>query len=177
MRAASLAAAPTCSGQPLPFPYGNYPNGFSTSANIRVFPSPRKQTPGASGRQSRQWRSASANARLRIARWSSPSAANSAWVTGCRDDASWATDGLPSAADAPLQRSELAKSANPVGSRSAIPDLAVRQLIDRKADSRRMVGTVEVVESPGGISPPGAPRTVHDPLESHGSRCSAVAMT
>jgi hypothetical protein len=33
------------------------------------------------------------------------------------------------------------------------------------------------VESPGGISPLGAPRTVHDPLESHGSRCSAVAMT
>jgi len=33
-----------------------------------------------------------------------------------------------------------------------------------------------LVESPGGISPPGAPRTVHDPLESHGSRCSAVAM-
>src|SRR6266700_1990628 len=29
-------------------------------------------------------------------------------------------------------------------------------------------------ESPGGISPPGAPRTVHDPLESHGSRCSTV---
>jgi hypothetical protein len=34
----------------------------------------------------------------------------------------------------------------------------------------------EFVESPRGISPPGAPRTVHDPLESHGSRCSAVAM-
>ena len=32
-------------------------------------------------------------------------------VTGCRDDARRATDGLPSAADAPLQRSELAKSA------------------------------------------------------------------
>src|SRR5262245_41746073 len=32
------------------------------------------------------------------------------------------------------------------------------------------------VESPGGLSPPGAPKTVHDPLESHGSRCSAVAM-
>src|SRR6516165_4320980 len=32
------------------------------------------------------------------------------------------------------------------------------------------------VESPGGISPPGAPRTVHDSLESHGSRCSAVAL-
>src|SRR5262249_48613387 len=33
-----------------------------------------------------------------------------------------------------------------------------------------------LVESPGGLSPPGAPKTVHDPLESHGSRCSAVAM-
>src|SRR4029434_1505168 len=32
------------------------------------------------------------------------------------------------------------------------------------------------VESPRGIAPPGAPKTVHDPLESHGSRCSAVAM-
>ena len=32
------------------------------------------------------------------------------------------------------------------------------------------------VESPEGVSPPGAPRTVHDPRESHGSRCSAVAM-
>ena len=39
--------------------------------------------------------------------WKSPS-----WVTGCRDDARRATDGLPSAADAPSQRSELAKSAN-----------------------------------------------------------------
>ena len=37
-------------------------------------------------------------------------------------------------------------------------------------------GPVAIVESPGGILPPGAPRTVHDPLESHGSRCSAVAM-
>jgi len=26
--------------------------------------------------------------------------------------------------------------------------------------------TDAIVESPGGISPPGAPRTVHDPLES-----------
>ena len=32
------------------------------------------------------------------------------------------------------------------------------------------------VESRGGVSPPGAPKTVHDPGESHGSRCSAVAM-
>src|SRR5215472_16288936 len=38
----------------------------------------------------------------------------------------------------------------------------------------RLLRTLSV-ESPGGISPPGAPRTVHDPLESHGSRCSAVA--
>jgi hypothetical protein len=30
------------------------------------------------------------------------------------------------------------------------------------------------VESPGGISPPGAPKTVREPLDSHGSRCSAV---
>src|SRR5213079_826174 len=33
------------------------------------------------------------------------------------------------------------------------------------------------VESPGGISPPGAPRSVREPLDSHGSRCSAVSMT
>src|SRR5271155_1595734 len=31
-------------------------------------------------------------------------------------------------------------------------------------------------ESRGGISPPRAPRTVHEPLDSHGSRCPAVAM-
>jgi hypothetical protein len=30
------------------------------------------------------------------------------------------------------------------------------------------------VESPGGISPPGAPKTVREPLDSHGSRCSAI---
>ena len=29
-------------------------------------------------------------------------------------------------------------------------------------------------ESPGGISPPGAPKTVREPLNSHGSRCSTV---
>ena len=29
-------------------------------------------------------------------------------------------------------------------------------------------------ESPGGISPPGAPKTVREPLDSHGSRCSTV---
>ena len=33
---------------------------------------------------------------------------------------------------------------------------------------------VAFVESPGGISPPGAPRSVREPLDSHGSRCSAV---
>jgi hypothetical protein len=36
--------------------------------------------------------------------------------------------------------------------------------------------TTRFVESPGRISPPGAPRTVREPLDSHGSRCSAVAM-
>src|SRR4249919_1490250 len=33
------------------------------------------------------------------------------------------------------------------------------------------------VESPEGLSPSGAPRTVLEPLDSHGSRCSAIAMT
>ena len=31
-------------------------------------------------------------------------------------------------------------------------------------------------ESPGGVSPPGAPKTVREPLDSYGSRCSAAAM-
>jgi hypothetical protein len=31
-------------------------------------------------------------------------------------------------------------------------------------------------ESPGGFSPAGAPRTVREPLDSYGSRCSAVSM-
>ena len=35
---------------------------------------------------------------------------------------------------------------------------------------------VEIGESPGGVSPPGAPRTVRETLASHGSRCSAVAI-
>ena len=52
-----------------------------------------------------------------------------------------------------------------------IPDAALDQLL-AGADPKTVFG-----ESPGGISPPGAPRTVRDPLESHGSRCSAVAMT
>src|SRR6201982_2166947 len=34
-----------------------------------------------------------------------------------------------------------------------------------------MTALVTQVESPGGLSPPAAPRTVHDPLESHGSPC------
>jgi hypothetical protein len=44
------------------------------------------------------------------------------------------------------------------------------------APSRSWPATGKPVESPEGLSPPGAPRTVHDPLESHGSRCSAVAI-
>src|SRR6266478_840091 len=34
----------------------------------------------------------------------------------------------------------------------------------------------EPVEWPGGLSPPGSPRTVREPLDSYGSRCSAVAI-
>jgi len=41
----------------------------------------------------------------------------------------------------------------------------------------RREGSVAIVESRGGISPPRAPRTVREPLDSHGSRCSAVAIT
>src|ERR1019366_3889562 len=37
-----------------------------------------------------------------------------------------------------------------------------------------LTNSVANVESPGGISPPGAPRSVREPLDSHGSRCSAV---
>ncbi len=36
--------------------------------------------------------------------------------------------------------------------------------------------TSAIGESPGGISLPGAPRTVREPLDSHGSRCSAGEM-
>src|SRR6266446_7955878 len=37
-------------------------------------------------------------------------------------------------------------------------------------------GTADFVESPGGLAPPGAPRSVREPLDSYGSRCSAVSM-
>src|SRR5579864_4291860 len=37
--------------------------------------------------------------------------------------------------------------------------------------------TPRFVEWPGGLSPPGSPRTVREPLDSYGSRCSAVSMT
>jgi hypothetical protein len=40
--------------------------------------------------------------------------------------------------------------------------------------SFRSVGTTEFRESRGGISPPRAPRTVREPLDSYGSRCSAI---
>src|SRR5216684_1262796 len=41
---------------------------------------------------------------------------------------------------------------------------------------RALCRTSVIVESPGGLSPPGAPRTVREPLDSYGSRCSAVAI-
>src|SRR5260370_17398540 len=41
---------------------------------------------------------------------------------------------------------------------------------------RALCRTAALVESPGGLSPPGAPRTVREPLDSYGSRCSAVSM-
>jgi hypothetical protein len=39
-----------------------------------------------------------------------------------------------------------------------------------------IVATAQFGESPGGVSPPGAPRAVREPLDSYGSRCSAVSM-
>jgi hypothetical protein len=44
----------------------------------------------------------------------------------------------------------------------------------RKRTNAGAIGLSAMVESPGGISPPGAPRTVRKPLDSHGSRCSAI---
>src|SRR6516162_9259754 len=52
----------------------------------------------------------------------------------------------------------------------------IKPLATREIHLHPTVKSTAVVESPGGISPPGAPRTVHDPFESHGSRCSAVAI-
>ena len=49
-----------------------------------------------------------------------------------------------------------------------------RQLSGVKETCRRWGWTAEFGESRGGISPPRAPRTVREPLDSHGSRCSAV---
>ena len=45
-----------------------------------------------------------------------------------------------------------------------------------KVDSVQLMATTGYVESPGGVSPPGAPRSVREPLDSYGSRCSAVSM-
>ena len=43
-----------------------------------------------------------------------------------------------------------------------------------KRPSAEKMRSVVKDESPGGISPPGAPKTVREPLDSHGSRCSTV---
>src|SRR6516164_8714931 len=45
-----------------------------------------------------------------------------------------------------------------------------------RSDHVTSISSVANVESPGGIAPPGAPRSVHEPLDSHGSRCSAASM-
>ena len=47
-------------------------------------------------------------------------------------------------------------------------------LIPPNADIDRTFCMSASDESPGGISPPGAPKTVREPLDSHGSRCSTV---
>jgi len=59
-----------------------------------------------------------------------------------------------------------------------LPLLAHRDLASRihvrNAPESGQTRTDVNVESPGGISPPGAPKTVREPLDSHGSRCSTV---
>src|SRR5262245_3913196 len=56
--------------------------------------------------------------------------------------------------------------------------LSVRRSARRQLEKKRTRYThsefFAFVESPGGISPPGAPKTVREPLDSHGSRCSTV---
>jgi hypothetical protein len=52
-----------------------------------------------------------------------------------------------------------------------------RPLEERRArpPGERQAGDAES-ESRGGVSPPRAPRTVREPLDSYGSQCSALAM-
>jgi hypothetical protein len=49
-------------------------------------------------------------------------------------------------------------------------------LSGEKRKSIRQGQTDAIDESPEGLSPSGAPRTVREPLDSYGSRCSAVAV-
>src|SRR6516164_1959259 len=57
---------------------------------------------------------------------------------------------------------------------AGLPRMAGYAPCGRRLTMRRMG---EDVESPRGLSPPGAPRSVLEPLDSYGSRCSAVSMT
>src|SRR6516225_3826409 len=53
----------------------------------------------------------------------------------------------------------------------------VQESPSRSANALHNRPVKSAVESPGGLSPPGAPRSVREPLDSYGSRCSAVSMT
>src|ERR1700731_84660 len=63
----------------------------------------------------------------------------------------------------------------PSAKKPVIAKAAIREEDGRSARNRFVVRG-SVVESPGGLSPPGAPRSVREPLDSYGSRCSAVSM-
>ncbi len=56
------------------------------------------------------------------------------------------------------------------------PEPELKSALDRLMQTG-LLFRQNIVESRGGISPPRAPRTVREPLDSHGSRCSAVAIT
>src|SRR5713101_3812774 len=67
----------------------------------------------------------------------------------------------------------------PAGSWPPVPVRASSRHIRSWGDSGHaghIGGTAALVEWPGGLSPPGSPRTVREPLDSYGSHCSAVSM-
>src|ERR1700738_377213 len=54
--------------------------------------------------------------------------------------------------------------------------VTVLPLLQVDTPSSIVHGIADFVEPPGGLSPPGAPRSVREPLDSYGSRCSAGSM-
>ncbi len=81
-----------------------------------------------------------------------------------------ASDWFSTVSSAPPENNDFCSGSNSTHSRCPC-NVGSCSNCGRIAASRR---TDVQVESPGGISPPGAPRTVREPLDSYGSRCSTV---